>query len=453
MAKAAAVINQDYLTHPDCKDVDHIPGTDGIPYFGSSLQTIWGLHDLINKHYDLWGDVSRIKLLYQRGVLVLGADNNQRIFLDTEKNFSTEMGFAESIGKFYKGGILMKDFEDHRVLRRMMQTAFKNAAMKQYVAMMNPIIQSNIEPWDKLDNFLFFPRIKETLLEIGAKVFIGVDLGEEAELINQAFLAINDGLLGMLRKEVPGTKYYRGKQGERFLRSYFANEIPKRRGSSSPDAFTYVCNEKDENGNYYPDELIIPQGSFLLFAAHDTTTSVLNHIMYYTALHPEWQHAMREECRSLNKDYIDYEDLDKMEVVDRVLKETLRMRPSVPFLARRTIKECEISGHRIPADTMIWVSPLQQHYDPKFWTNPEKFDPDRFSPERAEFKNHSFCYHPFGGGAHKCIGMHFAAMLTKTFMHQMLLKYEYSLPADFKPRFEWVPLPKPAKLPIQWKRI
>ena len=145
--------------------------------------------------------------------------------------------------------------------------------------------------------------------------------------------------------------------------------------------------------------------------------------------------------------------LDKMEVVDRVLKETLRMRPSVPFLARRTIKECEISGHRIPADTMIWVSPLQQHHDPKFWTNPEQFDPDRFSPERAEFKNHSFCYHPFGGGAHKCIGMHFAAMLTKTFMHQLLLKYEYSLPADFKPRFEWVPLPKPAKLPIQWKRI
>ena len=55
------------------------------------------------------------------------------------------MGFAESIGDFYKGGILMKDFADHKFLRRMMQTAFKNAAMKNYVGMMNPIMQRHIQ--------------------------------------------------------------------------------------------------------------------------------------------------------------------------------------------------------------------------------------------------------------------------------------------------------------------
>jgi len=450
MAKAA--IDQDYLTHSDCTSLDHIPGTDGIPYFGSSLSTIYNLPTLLDRHFENWGEVSRIKILHQRGLLIQGEDNYQRIFLDTEKNFSTEMGYAESIGQFYRGGILMKDFGDHRTLRRMMQTAFKNAAMKNYVAIMNPVMQKNIDQWDQVDGFQFFPYIKETLLEIGAKVFIGIELGEEADRINKAFLDINDGLLGQLRKEIPGTRYNRGKQGERYLREYFAKEIPKRRGSDRQDAFTYVCNEKDENGDYYSDELIIPQGSFLLFAAHDTTTSLLNHLMYYTSIYPEWQDAMREECMALNKEFIDYEDLEKMTVLDNVLKETLRMRPSVPMHGRRTINECEMSGHRIPADTMIWIAPWHQHYNPEYWTDPQKFDPERFSPERAEYKNHSFCYHPFGGGAHKCIGLHFASMLTKTLMHQVLMKYNYSLPEDFEPRFEWAPLPKPSKLPIQWQR-
>lgn len=452
MAKAQAV-DTDYLTHPDNKDLDHIPGTDGFPYFGSSLKTIWGLEELLEQHYQRWGEVSRIKMLHQRGILVLGTDNYQRIFLDREQNFSTEMGFAESIGQFYKGGILMKDFAEHKFLRRMMQTAFKNDAMRKYVDVMNPIMKEHIERWDKVSNFQFFPHIKETLLEVGAKVFIGAEAGEETRKMNQAFLDINEGLLGQVRKEIPGTRYNKGKKGERYLHSYFAGQIPKRRGSDSPDMFTYMCNETTEDGEYFPDDLIIPQGSFLLFAAHDTTTSVLNHMMYYTAMHPEWQERMREEVKALNKPFLEYEDLDKLEVMDRVFHESLRLRPSVSFQARRTIRECEMGGHRIPPDTMVFMSAIHNHRDPQYWSNPEKFDPDRFLPERAEHKNHSFCYHPFGGGAHKCIGMHFAAMLAKTFMHQILLTYEYSLPENFKTRFEWVPLPKPARLPLQWKRL
>lgn len=450
MAKAA--VDPSYLSRPDNKDVKHIPGKDGIPYFGRSLNSIFGLDKLLAEHASKWGEVSRIKMLHQHGILVVGADNYQRIFLDREQNFSTEMGFAESIGQFYKGGILMKDFGDHKFLRRMMQTAFKNAAMRNYVGMMNPVMQRHIDTWDKIDNFQFFPHIKETLLEVGAEVFIGAKAGEETKKMNQAFLDINEGLLGQLRKEWPGTKYGKGKKGERYLRDYFSGQIDQRREGDGGDMLSFMCREKTEDGEFFDKELIIPQASFLLFAAHDTTTSVLNHMVYYAAKHPEWQEKMREECLALDKEYIEYDDLDNMKVVENVFYECLRLRPSVSFLARRTINECEMGGHRIPADTMVFLSPIHNHMDPQWWSNPEKFDPERFSPERAENKNHSFAYHPFGGGAHKCIGMHFAMMLSKTFMHQLLLKYEWTLPDNFNPYFEWVPLPKPAKLPVQWKR-
>lgn len=450
---AKAQIDQSYLSRPDCHDLDHIPGSDGIPYFGNSLSTIWGLDKLCKNLQDKYGGVARIKILHQRGIFLQGVENYQRVFLDKEKNFSTEMGFAESIGDFYKGGILMKDFAEHKFLRRMMQTAFKNNAMKNYVGMMNPIMDENIQTWDKVDNFQFNTHIKKTLLEVGAHVFIGAKAGEETEKMNQAFLDINDGLLGQIRKEWPGTKYNKGKKGQRYLEQYFSGEIDHRREGDGGDMLSFMCREKTDEGEFFPKELIIPQASFLLFAAHDTTTSLLNHMVYYSSIYPEWQTKMREEVLALDKEFLEYDDLDKLPVLEKVMFECLRLRPSVSFLARRTINECEIEGHRIPADTMVFLSPIQNHRDPRFWTNPEEFDPERFNEERREDKNHSFAFHPFGGGAHKCIGMHFAQMLAKTFMFRLLQTYEYSLPENFSTRFEWVPLPKPAKLPIQWKRL
>lgn len=450
MAKEA--VDLSYKNNPENYDLDHIPGRDGIPYFGSSIAALLDWEKVVKEQAE-FGNVSRLKMLYQRGVCVQGADNIQNFFLDKNRNLSAEMGYEESLNQFYRGGLLMRDFDDHKFQRRILQTAFKTPAMRTYVEMMNPLMKKHVQSWGNQE-VEFFPAIKKALLEVGAKVFIGVDPDDpRLPAINKAFLDINEGLLGLLRKDIPGTKYYRGKRGEEHLKAFFSSEIPKRRESDLEDTFSLMCKEKDDDGNYYEDKDIIAHGSFLLFAAHDTTTSVLNHMMMYTSQHPEWQEKMREESLALDKEFIEYDDLDKMVAVDRVFHESLRLRPSVPLINRRTIKECEIEGVRIPADTILFLPNIAHHRDPKHWTNPEAFDPDRFSPERNEHKNHSFCYTPFGGGAHKCIGMHFAAMLSKTMMHQVVTRMEYRLPQGFVPKAEWFPLPKPKKLPVIFKSL
>ena len=63
--------------------------------------------------------------------------------------------------------------------------------------------------------------------------------------------------------------------------------------------------------------------------------------------------------------------------------------------------------------------------------DPAALRPDRFSPERAEDKSHRYAWMPFGGGVHKCIGLYFAQMEIKTIMHNLLLEYEWSVPADY----------------------
>jgi cytochrome P450 len=177
-------------------------------------------------------------------------------------------------------------------------------------------------------------------------------------------------------------------------------------------------------------------------------------MLYYTAKNPQWQDRLRAESLALGKAQLEYDDLDKMTGLELVFKESLRMNPSVAMMTRRTIRECEIDGVRIPANTVLYLPPAFNHYDSKHWSNPEKFDPERFLPERQEEKNHSFCYTPFGGGAHKCIGLHFANMQAKCFMHQFLQKYRYSVPANYNPKMDIFPLPKPADgLPLKLEAI
>jgi cytochrome P450 len=450
-ANAAAIKSSaaDYRNQPDATELDHIPGSYGLPYFGSSLQFFFNLRGMINDRHRKWGEVSRIRMLSQRGLLVLGADNYQAVYLDRDRNFSTEMGYEASLGMFYKGGLLLRDFDDHKFQRRIMQSAFKTPAMKQYVATMNPILAQNVREAVGQQPLEFNPFIKEALLEVGARLFIGVDSrGAESKDLNSAFTDINEGLIGQIKKEWPGTRYGKGKKGERYLAQYFSRLIPQRRGHEGDDMLTYMCNEKDESGNYFDDRDLIAHAAFLLFAAHDTTTSVLNHLVMYSAMDSKLQQRIRDEVKSFNKAAPDYDDLDNMGFLDNCFHEVLRMHPSVPLMTRRTIRECEIGGYRVPANTMLWLPPIFNHTDPRYWSNPETFDPDRFSAERAEHKRHSFCYHPFGGGAHKCIGLHFANMLVKVFMFHFVQAYDYSTPAGFKPKLEWIPLPKPAALPL-----
>lgn len=445
MSTATTTEDTSYKTAPDNHDLMHIPGDYGLPWFGKAVSIINDLHNVIDHHYKRYGEVSRIRMGGQDGLLVVGAENYKQIYLDKDKNFSAKMGYDKTLGSMYPDTILLSDFDDHRPIRRMFQAAFKNEAMRTYADMMNPVIQKNVSTFGSKQDFVFFPAVKKTLLDVASKVFIGIDDldGEEANRLIRSFIDSSEGLLALIRKEIPGGKFKRGRDGIRYQHDFFRKLIRERRGKEGGDTLTYLCNERDEGGNLYGEEDIIKQMAFLLFAAHDTTTSALCHMVYYTALYPEWQERLRKEARSMNKPALDYDDLDKMTDMDMVFHEALRLHPSVPMMARRTIRECTIGGHRVPGNTVLWIPPTYNHYMPEFWTNPTKFDPERFSPERAEHKNHSFCYLPFGGGAHKCIGMHFAIMVSKCFMHQFLLNYEYKAPANYHPKMDFMPLPKP----------
>ena len=445
----------DYVHRRPNTDLEAFPGNYGWPLVGRTFSLIKDLRGLAMEHYSNYGPVSRIQLSTRKGLLVLGADVSKRLFLDSGQEFSARMGYADSLRYFFPGGLLLKDYDDHRFQRRIMQTSFKSETLRSYTGSVNEVISTGLDGWNFDSSFKFFPNIKMLLLEAGLKIFYGVDRSDSTPLQNiyQAFLDAVNGQMGIIHLNIPGLTYHKGIKGRDKLRQFVADLLPLKRSNEDGSMLSYMCRETDEQGRLFSDADIIGHVNFILFAAHDTTTSTLTHLAYYLARHPDLQDRLRKEVLAANSPMLDDSTRPTPEF-DNAFDETLRLHPSVPIMARRTLKECELLGHTIPPHTQLFHIPGFNHLMPEYWDNAYNFDPDRFLPGKGRHKQHSFSFIPFGGGAHKCIGMHYARLQARLFIHQFLHRYRFELPADYREVFTSVPLPKiKDNLPLIVKRL
>ncbi|MGB6400767.1 MAG: cytochrome P450, partial [Bradyrhizobium sp.] len=248
-----------------------------------------------------------------------------------------------------------------------------------------------------------------------------------------------------IRKPLPGTQMARGVKGRKRIVAYFSEQIPIRREKGGDDLFSQLCRATHEDGALLSTQDIVDHMSFLMMAAHDTLTSSLTSFIAALAAHPQWQDRLRNEVAGLGIAPDQPTTLDKLEAMplcEMAFKETMRMKPPVPSMPRRAVRDFSFKGYAIPAGTLIGINPLFTHHMPEIWPDPETFDPMRFTDE-AQRNRHRFAYVPFGGGAHMCLGLHFAYMQAKCFARHFLQNLSVSLEDGYKPQWQMWPIPKP----------
>lgn len=433
------------------RNLKHLPGDYGLPLFGRTFDFVRDPGKLFKEMYQKYGSVHRSSFLFRRYVALLGPDYAQIVLMDKEKNFSSRGGWHDFIGRFFNRGLMLMDFEEHRLNRRIMQEAFKTSALRDYTKGINKVVDLQLKEWSRLSvsKLLFYPQIKQMTLNIASTVFIGVNMKEKAEKINKAFVDASGGGIATIKFPVPGLKFYKALRGREYLEKVFYQLVPERRGTDGKDMLTQLCNAIHENGEKYSDEDVVNHIIFMLLAAHDTVASALTNMVYELSINQQWQQKMREECFALESEQLNYEDLSKLEYAGYGLKETLRLYAPVALIPRRTVRECKINGTFLPANTHIWIAPDFNHHMSEWWPEPDKFDPERFSKSRAENTKHTYSWIPYGGGAHKCIGMYFSEIVVKAFMYQLLRKYRFAVSGGHKPNYQHLPFPKPKdNLPI-----
>ncbi len=434
-------------------DSKAIPLHPSWPIIGDSLSYIQDAHGLLHRLHARYGEACAIRAFGMRFHMLLGPDANQFV-LQNQGNLFANSAWKDLIGPFFRRGLMLLDFDEHRFHRRIMQSAFARDALVGYLEAMQSRISIDLDRWTARSNFLMFDALKSLTLNVGSEVFAGHAPGPEADHLNRAFLDTVQAATGLIRYPVPGTRWNAGLRGRRLLQNHFEQGIAAKRAKPGSDLFSRLCQAKTDEGGLFSDADVVNHMIFVLMAAHDTSTITLSNMIYRLAKHPAWQERLRDESAALKSRSISYEDFDRLEGMTLVMKEALRMCAPVPMLPRRATVNCNFNGYHIEKDSLVAISPWLTHYLPQYWNEPEEFDPDRFAPPRAEDRKHAFLWLPFGGGAHKCIGLHFGQMEVKSILHQLLLRFRFSVDADYvlKQDFTSLPIPKD-RLPVKLERL
>ncbi|KAA0024162.1 cytochrome P450 [Antrihabitans cavernicola] len=402
-----------------------------------------------------FGDITFMNTLGRHKVVMpLTASGVEEIAMNREKAFASEPAWSFFIGPFFHRGLMLMDFEEHRYHRRIMQQAFAVGHLERYLAAMEPVVAEGVRRFPAGEGVHLLSEFKALTLDLALRTFLGLAVpAGEARRINRAFEDCLAAGLAIVRHNVPGTKWAKGLAGRKILEEFFFRRLAAKRAVETDDLFSVLCHAMSPEGEVFTDEDVVNHMIFVLMAAHDTSTIALTTMAYYLALHPEWQAKARAQSQAFGRE-LDYRRMGELAVLDAVMRESMRLNAPVPRLPREALIDTHIGDYFIPKGTFVSASTTVTHFDPTLWSDPEAFDPGRFAAERGEDKAHKFAWMPFGGGMHKCIGLHFGQLEVKAIMHHLLLRYEWSVPEDYKWKLDYTTLPVPKdKLPVRLRKL
>lgn len=208
------------------------------------------------------------------------------------------------------------------------------------------------------------------------------------------------------------------------------NETPKK-----CQALLDLLLDATHNGATLSDEDLRDEVNTFMFAGHDTIATSVSWFLYALGRHPEYQKLIIEEYENLiGSQEITLDLLQKLVWLDACLKESWRIYPVTPIIARQIYSSLKLSEQEIPAGTTVLINSYLLHRDPRYFSQPDKFMPERFLPDKP--KPPAFTYIPFSAGSRNCIGWKFAQMEVKVTILSILRAYEiYSIQTEDQLKF------------------
>ncbi|XP_067005237.2 probable cytochrome P450 6a13 [Anabrus simplex] len=233
---------------------------------------------------------------------------------------------------------------------------------------------------------------------------------------------------------VKETVEYREKNN--IIRNDFMNLLLQLKHKGEVEGDQDTTKEREEVGDKekmdikMTDNLLAAQAFVFFLAGFETSSTAMSFALYELALHPEIQSRLREEVDAVlkeNEGNLTYDALQQMQYLDQVISETLRKYPPGDIIIRICTKAYTMPGTDIEIDkgTRILVPVLALHHDPKYYPDPERFDPERFNDANKHSRHH-FVYLPFGEGPRNCIGMRFGLLQAKLGLATLLRDFQFT---------------------------
>jgi cytochrome P450 len=363
--------------------------------------------------HDSLGDIFRLPIPGFPAIVLVGPEANQLLLKNSRDSFLWRAE-KDPITRLLRHGILVEDGKKHDELRMNMAPMLHRKAVGQYIDIMSRCTDEILDQWhDNEPIDMFIEMRKLTLLILMESLF--------KEDIRPYLEKLWPHIMGILRSISPGFwLIWQGipqrnpQQNIQQLDHYFYLIITQRR--KNPEQSDDMLGMMITAG--MSDELIRDQILTLFIAGHDTSTALLSWALYLIATHPDILMRLQQEVDM----FPDLGNIYKLEYLDRVIKETLRLYPPIHLGSRIAATTIHFRDYVIPAGSRVLYSLYLTHRHKTYWTDPDIFNPDRFA---SDTHHEAYAYLPFGAGPRNCIGSAFAQIEAKIILARILQRFEF----------------------------
>jgi cytochrome P450 len=378
-----------------------------------------------------YGDIFYYRAFYRHIYFLNHPDLIENVLATNSRSFIKGEALRSN-QRIFGNGLLTNEGESWLRQRRLIQPAFHRDRIESYGNTMVAYTERMMAGWRDGEVRDIHRDTMRLALEIVAKALFNVEITSERDRVATALntvMELGSGgrmLLPPLLRMLPTPGNIRYRHAARQLDDIVYGLIRHRRsnGQGADDLLSALLQAQDESGGGMRDEQLRDEVMTLLLAGHETTAVSLSWTWHLLAQHPEIEKKLWSELREvLHGRSPTTQDLSKLPYTERVVKEVMRLYPPAWAIVRNSLEDCELGGYRVPARATLMMSQWVMHRDPRYFEQPERFNPDRWLDDRAK-GTPKFAYFPFGGGPRSCIGAVFATMEAILVLATIAQKYQ-----------------------------
>ena len=312
-------------------------------------------------------------------------------------------------------GLLVIDGQEHMRQRKLMLPPFHGQRMREYGELMSEVAHRQVSSWPLNEQFPLLPRMQSITVDVILGAVFGIDQathdpGRLRALVVELLRRCQSysTMLPQLRRSLRGrSPWARLMACVAEVDEALYAEIARRRrvDADGDDVLSLLLQARDEDGQPLSDRELRDELLTLLVAGHETTASALAFAFEQLLRHPDKVERLTGELARGDETYL-----------DAVIKETLRLRPVLPIVARKLKGPFEVGGYDLPRSTVLMPSIWLVHRNPELYPDPEEFRPERFLGVTPD----TYGWIPFGGGVRRCLGASFAQFEMRTVLKTVL---------------------------------
>ncbi|WP_406503642.1 cytochrome P450 [Streptomyces sp. NBC_01602] len=413
-----------------------VPGPKGLPFLGNLPQ--FGKNPLaFFERLRGYGDMVSWRFGPNSCVFIADPECIGELLTETERTFDQPalgIAFRTVMGN----GVVVARGPDWRRKRSLVQPSVRPKQVRSYAATMAGSTVELADTWSGGERIDIKREMAALTQKIAVRTIFGVDTPADAEAMGRAMDVAQQeigkefsGIGALLPDWVPTPGRARIKKAAAVIDAEVGRVVARHRDGDGerPDLLSRLLTAVDENGAQLTDKEIRDETVTLYIGGHETTSSTLVWAWYLLSRNPQARAALTDELdRVLGDREPEFDDYARLTYTQAVVKETLRLYPTIWLVTGVAKEGARIGGVDMPKGTRVWTSQWATHRDERWFPEPEEFRPGRWDAENGD-DIAEYAWFPFGGGPRVCLGTRFAMVEAVLILAVLARRFELEVDA------------------------